>query len=108
SVHEAGKGTQFRLAAHCMMKAQIDSGLRHQGIERGIAGEAEDVVRIVVFRPVHGLEPAVVAGAPQMMRVLRQCLRRRLVTCLMTVLTSVPFGVRAGRRIATTGVLLAT
>jgi hypothetical protein len=42
------------------------------------------------------------------MRVFGQCLRRRFVTCLMTVLTSVPFGVRAGRRIATNGVLLAT
>src|SRR5437868_2328351 len=38
------------------------------------------------------------------MRVFDQCLRRRFVTCLMTVLTSVPFGVRAGRRIVTTGV----
>src|SRR5580658_331572 len=42
------------------------------------------------------------------MRVFGQCWRRRLVTCLMTVLTSVPFGVRAGRRMATTGVPLAT
>jgi hypothetical protein len=31
-----------------------------------------------------------------------------LVTCLMTVLTSVPFGVRAGRKMVTTGVPLAT
>jgi hypothetical protein len=29
-------------------------------------------------------------------------------TCLMTVLTSVPFGVRAGRRMVATGVQLAT
>jgi hypothetical protein len=29
------------------------------------------------------------------------------VTCLMTVLTSVPFGVRAGRKIVATGVPLA-
>ena len=42
------------------------------------------------------------------MRVFGQCLRKRFVTCLMTVLTSVPFGVRAGRRIVTTGVPLAT
>jgi hypothetical protein len=42
------------------------------------------------------------------MRVFGQCRRRRLVTCLMTVRTSVPLGVRAGRRIATTGVPLAT
>jgi hypothetical protein len=33
---------------------------------------------------------------------------QRFVTCLMTVLASVPFGVRAGRRIVTTGVPLAT
>jgi hypothetical protein len=42
------------------------------------------------------------------MRVFRQCSLRRFVTCLMTVLTSVPFGVRAGRRIVTTGVPLTT
>jgi hypothetical protein len=41
-----------------------------------------------------------------MIRVFGQCFLMRLVTCLMTVLTSVPFGVRAGRRIATTGVPL--
>src|SRR5262245_44116162 len=55
--------TQVRLATHRMMETQIDSGLRHQGIERGIAGEAENVVRIVVFRPVHRLDPAIVAVA---------------------------------------------
>lgn len=34
------------------------------------------------------------------MRVrLGQCRRRRLVMCLTTVLTSLPFGVRPGRRI---------
>jgi hypothetical protein len=27
-----------------MMEAKIDSGLRHQGVERGIAGESENVV----------------------------------------------------------------
>ena len=45
------------------MEAQIVGGLCHEGIERGIAGEAEDVVRIVVFRPFHGLDAAVVAVA---------------------------------------------
>ena len=45
------------------MEAQIDSGLRHQGVERGIAGEAENVVCIVVFCPFHRLDPAVVAVA---------------------------------------------
>ena len=34
------------------------------------------------------------------MRVLGQRSLRSFVTCLMTVLTSVPFGVRAGRRMA--------
>jgi len=38
------------------MEAQIDRGLGHQGIERGIASEAKNVVRIVVFRPFHGLD----------------------------------------------------
>ena len=45
------------------MEAQIGRGLRHQGIEHGIAGEAENVVRIVVFCPFHRLDPAVVAVA---------------------------------------------
>ncbi len=30
-----------------MMKTQIDCDLGHEGIERGIAGEAKNVVRIV-------------------------------------------------------------
>ena len=42
------------------------------------------------------------------MRVFGQCFLRRFVTCLMTVLTSVPLGVRAGRRMVATGVLLVT
>ena len=42
------------------------------------------------------------------MRVADQCLRMRRVTCLMTVLTSVPLGVLAGRKITATGVPLAT
>jgi len=42
------------------------------------------------------------------MRVFGQCRLKRFVTCLMTVLTSVPFGVRAGRRMVATGVPLAT
>ena len=45
------------------MEAQIIGGLGHQGIERGIAGEAEDVVGVVVFRPVHRLDAAVMAVA---------------------------------------------
>jgi hypothetical protein len=34
-------GAQLRLAASSHDEAQIDSGLRHQGVERGIAGEGE-------------------------------------------------------------------
>ncbi len=49
-VQEARISAQLPLAAHRMMEAQIDSGLRHQGVERSIAGEAENVVGIVVFR----------------------------------------------------------
>ena len=45
------------------MEAQIDSGLRPQRVERGIAGEAENVVGMVVFCPFHRLDPAVVAVA---------------------------------------------
>ena len=46
-----------------MMEAQIVSDLRHQGVEHGIAGEAEDVVGVVVLRPVHRLDSAVVTVA---------------------------------------------
>jgi hypothetical protein len=46
-----------------MMKAQIIGDLRHHGVERGIAGEAEDVVGFAVFRPVHRLDTAVVTVA---------------------------------------------
>jgi hypothetical protein len=91
-----------------MMEAQIVGGLRYDGVERGIAGKAEDVVGVVVFRPFHGLDAAVVAVAAQTIRVFGQCLLMRFVTCLITVLTSVPLGVRAGRRIVTIGVPLAT
>ena len=89
-----------------MMEAQIVGGLRYAGVERGIAGKAEDVVGVVVFRPFHGLDAAVVPR--QTIRVFGQCLLMRFVTCLITVLTSVPLGVRAGRRIVTIGVPLAT
>ena len=47
-VQEAHIGAQLRLAAHRMIKAQIDRGLRHQGVECGIAGEAKNVVRTVL------------------------------------------------------------
>ena len=107
-VHEARKRAQLRLAAHRMMEAQIVGDLHHQGVERGIAGEAEDVVGFVALSPVHRLDAAVVTVAAPDDLVFGQCCFRRLVTCLITVLTSVPFGVRAGRRIATTGVPLAT
>jgi hypothetical protein len=42
------------------------------------------------------------------MRVRGQRCLSRFVTCLITVLTSVPFGVRAGRKMVATGVPLAT
>ena len=44
-------------------RQQIDCHVGHDGIERGIAGVPENVVRIVVFRPLHGLDPAVMAVA---------------------------------------------
>jgi hypothetical protein len=62
-VHEARKRAQLGLAAHRMMKAQIIGDLCHHGVERGIAGEAEDVVGLVVLRPVHRLDAAVVTVA---------------------------------------------
>ena len=62
-VQEAHIGAQLRLAAHRMIKAQIDRGLRHQGVECGIAGKAKNVVRTVLLRPVHRLDPAVMAVA---------------------------------------------
>src|SRR5436190_13858388 len=62
-VHEAREGAQLRLAAKRVMEAQISGGLRHQGVERGIAGEAKDVVLIVVLSPFHRLDPPVVAVA---------------------------------------------
>ena len=91
-----------------MMEAQIIGDLRHHGIERDIAGETEDVVGVVVLSPVHRLDPAVVTVAAPDDPGVGQCRLMHLVTCLRTVLTSVPFGVRAGRRIVTTGVPLAT
>jgi hypothetical protein len=45
------------------MEAQIVRGLGHKGVERGIAGQPEDVVGIVAFRPFHGPDAAVVAVA---------------------------------------------
>jgi hypothetical protein len=46
-----------------MMEAQVVSDLCHQGVEHGIAGEAEDLVGVVVLSPVHRLDPAVVTLA---------------------------------------------
>jgi len=72
-----------------------------------LAGEAENVVVAVVFCPLHRLDAAVIPSPRHAIRVCRQCCLRRFVTCLMTVLTSVPFGVRAGRRMAAIGMPLA-
>ena len=62
-VHKARIAAQLRLAALGVMEAQIGSGLCHQGVERGIAGEAEDVIGAVILRPFHGLDAAVMAVA---------------------------------------------
>jgi hypothetical protein len=47
---------QLGLAAQHMMEAQIIGDVRHQGVEHGIAGKAEDVVGFAVLRPVHRLD----------------------------------------------------
>jgi hypothetical protein len=57
------KLTQLRLATRRMMKAQIVGGLRDQGVEYGVAGEAEDVVGVVVLRPVRRLDATVMTVA---------------------------------------------
>ena len=46
-----------------MMEAQIVGGLGNKGIERSIAGEAENVIDVVVVRPVHGLDATVMTVA---------------------------------------------
>ena len=45
------------------MEAQIVGGLGHQGIERRIAGEAENIIDAVVLRPLHGLDATVMTVA---------------------------------------------
>ena len=45
------------------MEAQIVGGLGHQRIERGIAGEAENIVGAVVLRPLHRLDATVMTVA---------------------------------------------
>ena len=91
-----------------MMEAQIVGGLHYQGVEHRIADEAEDVVGAVVIRPVHRLDAAIVAvTAPD-----DPGLRPVSPQALGHVLDDGPhlgaLGVRAGRRIVTTGVPLAT
>ena len=61
-VQEARIGAQLRLAAHRMMEAQIDSGLRHQRRARHCR-RGRKLVGMVVFCPFHRLDPAVVAIA---------------------------------------------
>src|ERR1700729_3239468 len=56
-------GAQLGLVAPGMMEAQIVGGLGHQGIERRIAGEAENIVGAVVFCPFHRLDATVMAVA---------------------------------------------
>ena len=107
-IHEARIGAQLRLSAFGVMKAQIVGGFGHHRIEYRIAGEAENIIIAVVFYPFHGFDAAVMTIAAPHDTGVRPMLLRRFVTCLTTVLTSVPFGVRAGRRMAATGVPLAT
>src|SRR5207344_23799 len=63
-IEEARKGAQLGLIALGMMEAQIVGGLGHHGIEYGIAGEAENIVSAVAFRPFHLLDATVMAVAP--------------------------------------------
>src|SRR6516162_5304171 len=63
-IEEARIGAQLGLIALGMMEAQIVGGLGHQGIEYGIAGEAENIVGAVAFRPFHLLNATVMAVAP--------------------------------------------
>ena len=91
-----------------MIEAQIVGGLFNKGIERSIAGEAEDVVGVVVLRPVHGLNAAVVTVAapddPGLRPMSPQALRHKLDDGPhLRALRGAP-----GRRIVTTGVPLAT
>jgi hypothetical protein len=90
------------------MEAQIVGGLGHQGIERRIAGEAEDVVGAVVFRPFHRLDATVMTvAAPHDAGV-----RPMLLEALRQVFDDGPhlraLRVRAGRRMVATGAPLAT
>ena len=65
-----------------MMEAQIIGGVRHQGVERGIAGEAENIVLAVILRPFHSFDAAVMTVAapddPGVRPVLAQALRHML------------------------------
>jgi hypothetical protein len=45
------------------MEPQIVGCFGHQGVERRIAGEAENIINAVVLRPLHGLDAAVMTVA---------------------------------------------
>jgi hypothetical protein len=62
-VGEARIGAQLHLAALGVMESQIVGGLGHQGIERRIAGEAENIIDAIVLRPLHGLDATVMTVA---------------------------------------------
>jgi hypothetical protein len=62
-VREARKGAQLGVAAVGMMVAQIVGGLCHQRVKRCIAGEAENIVGAVVFRPLHRLDTTIMTVA---------------------------------------------
>ena len=91
-----------------MMEAQIESGLCRQGIEHRIAGKAKNVVDIIVFRPFHGLEPGVMAVATPDHARLPPMSAQSPGHMLDDGADLGAVGVQAGRRIAATGVPLAT
>jgi hypothetical protein len=45
------------------VETQIVGSVGNEGIEHAIAGEAEDVVGVIILRPVYGPDPAVVTVA---------------------------------------------
>jgi hypothetical protein len=77
-------------------------------LSNGIAGEAKDGVIIVVFSPFHGLDASVVAVAAPHDADLRPMSAQAFRHLLDDGPHLGAFGVRAGRRIVTTGVPLAT
>jgi hypothetical protein len=67
-----------------MMEAPIVRGLGRQGIERRIAGEAENIVGAVAFRPFHLLDATVMAGASPHAAGVRRVVGQAFGHVLMT------------------------